>query len=52
METIAFMALNMTLGGAVILGLLQLVDVIAAGRRTVRAAIRSLPSLESDNIAA
>ena len=53
MTTITFIALNAVLATAVVFGLLRLlVHGINSGREAVEAEIRSLPSLESDSIAA
>lgn len=53
MTTITLITLNATLGTVVVAGLLRLlVHGIASGRRAVEAEIRSLPSLESDRLAA
>ena len=53
MTTIAFIALNAVLGTAVAFGLLRLlVHGIISGREVVEAEIRSLPSFESERIAA
>ena len=53
MTTITLITLNATLGTAVVAGLLRLlVHGVAAGRRAVEAEIRSLPSFESDSVAA
>ena len=53
MTTIAFIALNAVLGTAVAFGLLRLlVHGIISGREVVEAEIRSLPSFESERLAA
>ena len=53
MTTITYIALNAALGSAVVFGLLRLlVHGIASGRRAVEAEIRSLPSFESETLAA
>jgi hypothetical protein len=51
--TVTFIALNATLGAAVVFGLLRLLaHGITSGREAVEAEIRSLPSFESDSLAA
>jgi hypothetical protein len=53
MTTMTFIALNAVLVTAVVFGLLRLlVHGITSGRDAVEAEIRSLPSLESESIAA
>jgi hypothetical protein len=53
MTTITFITLNAALGTAVVFGLLRLLaHGITSGREAVGAEILSLPSLESDSLAA
>jgi hypothetical protein len=53
MTTITYIALNAALGSAVVFGLLRLLaHGITSGRRAVEAEIRSLPSFESETLAA
>jgi hypothetical protein len=53
MTTITFIALNAVLATAVVFGLMRLlIHGIISGREAVEAEIRSLPSFESERIAA
>jgi hypothetical protein len=53
MTTIAFITLNAALAATAVFGLLRLLaHGITSGREAVEAEIRSLPSLESDSLAA
>ena len=53
MTTITFITLNAVVGTTVVFGLLRLLaHGITSGREAAEAEIRSLPSLESDSLAA